>query len=158
VSFKSLDCHRQEEEMNIVQQTAKPVSVFLAIFLFWAAVPYQPALAAMIDTETALDAARAQESRQRLRAVLARKDVQNVLTARGIDPGEAKARVDALSDGEVVRLAERIEQLPSGGNGLVAVLVTALFVFLVLMITDFLGYTDVFPWVKSRMDTVRQER
>lgn len=144
--------------MKIIQHTAKPVSVFLAIFLFLAAVPYQPALAAMIDTETALDAARAQEGRQCLRAVLARKDVKNVLTARGIDPGEAKARVDALSDGEVVRLAERIEQLPSGGNALGAVLGTALIVFLVLLITDILGYTDVFPWVKSRMDTVRQER
>ena len=143
--------------MKIIQHTAKPVSVFLAIFLFLAAVPYQPALAAMIDTETALDAARAQEGRQCLRAVLARKDVKNVLTAGGIDPEEAKARIDALSDGEVVRLAERIEQLHSGGDGLGAVLGAALIVFLVLLVTDILGYTDVFPWVKSRTDVARHQ-
>lgn len=143
--------------MKIIQQTAKPVSVFVAIFLFLAAVPYQPALAVMIGTETALDAARAQESCQYLRAVLARKDVQNFLTARGIDPEEAKARIDALSDGEVVRLAERIEQLPSGGDGLGAVIGAALIVFLVLLLTDILGFTDVFPWVKSRTDVARHQ-
>ena len=143
--------------MKMIQQTAKPVSVFVAIFLFLAAVPYQPALAVMMGTETALDAARAQEGRQYLRAVLARKDVQNVLTAQGIDPQEAKARIDALSDGEVVRLAERIEQLPSGGDGLGAVVGAVLIVFLVLLFTDILGYTDVFQWVKSRTDAVRHQ-
>jgi hypothetical protein len=155
VSFENLDSYGQEEEMKIIQQTAKPVSVFVAIFLFLATLPYQPALAAMIGTETVLDAARAQEGRQCIRAVLARKDVQNVLTVRGIDPEEAKARIDALSDGEVVRLTERIEQLPSGGNGLGVVVGAALFVFLVLLLTDILGFTDVFPWVKSRTDVVR---
>jgi len=144
--------------MKIMQQTAKPVSIFLAILLFLTAVPYQPALGAMIDTETALRASCAQEGREYLRAVLARKDVQNVLTGYGVDPEEAKARVNSLSDGEVVWLAERIEQIPSGGNGLVTVLGIALFVFVVLMITDILGFTDVFPWVKSRMDSVRKER
>ena len=155
VSGENLDSYGQEEEMRIIQQTAKPVSVFVAISLFLAAVPYQPAIAAMIGTETVLDAARAQEGRQYLRVVLARKDVQNVLTARGIDPEEAKARVDALSDSEVVQLAEQIEQLPSGGDGLGVVIGGALFVFLVLLITDILGFTDVFPWVKSRTEVAR---
>ena len=77
------------------------------------------------------------------------------MTARGIDPEEAKARVDALSDSEVVQLAEQIEQLPSGGDGLGVVIGGALFVFLVLLITDILGFTDVFPWVKSRTEVAR---
>jgi hypothetical protein len=135
--------------MKIIKQTAKPVSVFLAIFLFLAAVPYQSALAAMIGTETVLDAARGHEGRQYLRAVLARKDVQRLFADQGIDPEEAKARVDALSDGEVVRLAERIEQLPSGGNAL-GIIIGAAIVFGILVITDILGLTDIFPWVKSR--------
>lgn len=143
--------------MRIIQQTAKPVSVFVAIALFLAAVPYQPVIAAMIDTETVLDAARVQEGRQYLIAVLARKDVQNVLKVRGIDPEEAKARIDALSDSEVVQLAEQIEQLPSGGDGLGVVIGGALFVFLVLLITDILGFTDVFPWVKSRTEVARHQ-
>jgi hypothetical protein len=135
--------------MKIIKQTAKPVSVFLAIFLFLAAVPYQSALAAMIGTETVLDAARGDEGRQYLRAVLARKDVQKLFTDQGIDPEEAKARVDALSDGEVVRLAERIEQLPSGGDAL-GIIIGAAIVFGILVITDIMGLTDIFPWVKSR--------
>jgi hypothetical protein len=157
VSLEILDSYGQEEEIKIIQQTAKTVSVFVPIFLFLAAVPYQPAIAAMIGTETVLDAARAQQGRQYLKAVLARKDVQNVLTARGIDPEEAKARIDALSDGEAVRLAERIERLPSGGDGLGAVLGVGLFVFVVLLFTDILGYTDVFPWVNSRAAVARHQ-
>jgi hypothetical protein len=84
-----------------------------------------------------------------LRAVLARKDVQKLFTDQGIDPEEAKARVDALSDGEVVRLAERIEQLPSGGDAL-GIIIGAAIVFGILVITDIMGLTDIFPWVKSR--------
>jgi hypothetical protein len=63
---------------------------------------------------------------------------------------EAKARVDSLSDSEVIEVADKIEQLPAGGGAFGAVIVASVIVFLVLLITDILGYTDVFPFVKSQ--------
>ena len=37
-------------------------------------------------------------------------------STRVIDPLEAKARIDSLSDAEVMRLADQIDKLPAGGG------------------------------------------
>ena len=83
--------------------------------------------------------------RQRVATVLERDDVRAQLAARGIGLGEAQARVAALSDAEAADLAAQIDALPAGG---VSVLGVALVVFLVLLLTDILGYTKVFPFTK----------
>jgi len=70
------------------------------------------------------------------------------LTAQGIDPDEAIARIESLSDHEIIAIADRIKQLPAGGDALGAIIGAALIVFLVLLVTDILGYTDIFPFVK----------
>jgi hypothetical protein len=57
-----------------------------------------------------------------------------------------KARVAALTDAEAAELAARIDELPAGG---VSVLGAALIVFLVLLLTDILGYTKVFPFTRQ---------
>jgi hypothetical protein len=117
--------------MNTIRQATKPVSVLLTILMLLLTVPYQSALAAMIGTETILDVARGQEARDYLNGVLARADVKNELMAQGIDPQEAKARIDSLPDREVVQLAGQIKQLPAGGDALGAIIGAALVVFIV---------------------------
>ena len=72
------------------------------------------------------------------------------LIFKGIDPDEAKARIDCLSDSEAIAVADKIKQLPAGGGAIGALIGAALIVFLVLLVTDILGYTDVFPFVKSQ--------
>ena len=136
--------------MKMIRRMAKPVSVFLTILMLVLAAPYQCGLAAMIGTETVLDVARGQEARDYLNRVLTREDVQAELIAQGIDPREAKARVDSLSDAEVVRLARQMEGLPAGGGALGVLVGAAVVVFIVLLITDITGHTDVFPFVKSK--------
>ena len=136
--------------MNTIRQVNKPVSVLLTILMLLLTLPYQSALAAMIGTETVLDAVKGQEARDYLNGVLARVDVKNELMAQGIDPQEAKARIDSLSDREVVQLAGQIKQLPAGGSALGTIVGAALVVFIVLLITDIIGFTDVFPFVKKR--------
>jgi hypothetical protein len=134
--------------MKMIRRGAKPFSVLLTILVLLMAVPYQSALAAVVGTESVLDVARGQEARECLNRMLSRQDVQTALLAQGIDPLEAKARVNSLSDAEVVRLARQTEQLPAGGDAIAAVVGAAVIVFIVLLITDILGYTDIFPFVK----------
>lgn len=136
--------------MNRFRHMAKPVSIFLTLFMVVLAAPYQSAFAVMIGTETVIDVDRGQEARDYLNRVLAREDVQAELIGQGIEPLEAKARVDSLSDAEVVRLARQIEQLPAGGSAFGVLVGAAVVVFIVLLVTDIAGYTDVFPFVKSR--------
>jgi len=70
--------------------------------------------------------------------------VKTQLVARGVDPAQVQARLESLTDEEVQTLAANMDQLPAGGDGL-GLLV---FLFIVLLITDILGFTNIFPFVK----------
>ena len=134
--------------MKLLRQKAKPVSVLMTILMLLLAVPYQSAFAAMIDTEAVIDTARGQDARDCLNQIMVREDVQAVLTSHGINPLEAKARLDTLSDAEIVRLYDQIEQLPAGGSSLGTALIAIGVIFIALFITDILGYTDVFSFTR----------
>ena len=97
-----------------------------------------PAHAGMVGTDSLLE-------RERVTAFVGREDVRAQLEARGVSPADVQARVAALSDAEVSGLAARIDELPAGGASILGV---ALIVFLVLLLTDILGYTKVFPFTK----------
>jgi hypothetical protein len=134
--------------MRNVRRKMKPVSIFLAIFMLVISMPYQAAIAAMVTTEDLMNSGKAVEARAYISEVLAREDIQSALISRGIDPIEAQARVGSLSDAEAIRFAGMVEQLPAGGS-IAWIVGLAVFVFLVLLITDILGYTNIFPFVKK---------
>ena len=135
--------------MCSIRKNAKAMSVFLAVSILLLSLPYRPALAAIIGTETMIDLGRAEKARDRVNDILAREDVKAAFIAQGINPQEAKARVDTLSNAEIINLADQLDQLPAGGSTLETVLIVALIVFLVLLFTDLMGYTDIFPFVKK---------
>ena len=135
--------------MCSIRKNAKAISVFLAVSILLLSVPYRPALAAIIGTETMIELGRAQEARDHVNSILACEDVKAAFIAQGINPLEAKARVDTLSNAEIINLADQIDQLPAGGSTLETVLIISLIVFLVLLFTDLMGWTDIFPFVKK---------
>jgi len=104
-----------------------------------------PAQAGMLSTEQAVTSA----ARARVDALLERADVQQKLADYGVKAADAKARIAALSDDEVAQLAGQIDNAPAGGDAAGALIGAALIVFLVLLITDILGYTHVFPFTKN---------
>jgi hypothetical protein len=135
--------------MKYIRQRSKSAGAFLVILMVMLTVPYQSALAAMIETETALDITTAgQEARDHIKTILAREDAQAVLRTQGIDPLEAMARVDSLTDAEARRVADQIEELPAGGSFLVTFLLVVGVIVIILIMTDHLGYTNVFTFVK----------
>ena len=134
--------------MKNIRNRLRPVSIFLVILMLMVSLPYQSALAALIGTEDLMGSQKAAEARAYITNVLAREDIQKALIARGIDPIEAQARIGTLTDKEAIQFADTMEQLPAGGT--VGVIVgLAVLVFLVLLLTDILGYTDIFPFVKK---------
>ena len=100
-----------------------------------------PAHAGMLSTQAGVASA----DRAHVYSVLEREDVRAQLQAHGVSPADVKARVDAMSDEEVVQLAGRIDSLPAGGE-ILGILLT---VFIVLLITDILGFTKIFPFTRS---------
>ena len=134
--------------MQLFRQKSKPVIIFLTILILLLAVPYPPVFAAMIGTETLIETTRAKKARDCLNRMMTCEDVQTVFASYGINPLEAKARLDTLSDAEIMRLFDQIEQLPAGGSDLGVAFIAVGVIFIALFITDLLGYTDVFSFTR----------
>ena len=129
--------------MRRIRRTAWSVSILMAFILLAINLPVQSVFAVMVGTEAVLVTQDRQNVRENVRAFLDRKEVQSLLSAGGIDPGEAKKRVDSLSDAEVRQIAEKIEQLPAGRSFSATLVYLAVIALLVLLITEMLGYTDI---------------
>ncbi|OOG24121.1 hypothetical protein B1C78_09345 [Thioalkalivibrio denitrificans] len=120
---------------------------FIALLCVFALVgaSLSPAIASMVGTDQMIAAEQAQVDRERLLETLSRDDVRNQLTAMGVDPAQAEARVMRMTDAEVAALNERLDELPAGGNALLGAL---LIIFIVFVITDAIGATDIFPFIR----------
>ena len=134
--------------MDIIRQISKPAAAFLAFYMIMLSGPYQSAHAALISTEAVLNDAETQRARNYLSDLLARYDIQTELVSHGIDPQEAKARIESLSDAEINDIVDKLEQLPAGGFFETFLIVTFL-IFAILLATDIAGYTDIFPFVNK---------
>ena len=109
-----------------------------------------PVQAGMLPTQRALTntSTAASAAHERLANLFVRGDVRAQLEAYGLNPADVSARVAALSDDEAAQLANRLDQLPAGGDGVGTVVGALLLVFIILLITDILGFTHVFPFTK----------
>ncbi|GAA3542150.1 hypothetical protein GCM10022394_22660 [Zobellella aerophila] len=99
----------------------------------------------LISTQTVLNTEQVNTDRERIDALLARADVREQLVAYGVELPEVEARVAALSDQEVHQMAEQLDNMPAGANAVVGALLT---VFIILLVTDLLGLTKVFPFTR----------
>ena len=109
----------------------------------------QTAQATLVTTEQVaasqgLHSATAQ--RDQVNTTLERADVAAGLQERGISLEQARARVAALTDDEVATVATTLDTAPAGASDVLGVIVT---IFVVLLITDILGFTKVFPFTRS---------
>jgi hypothetical protein len=100
----------------------------------------------MVSTEEVIREDAATENRERVMTFLAREDMRREMEALGIDPEEATARTKALSDEEITRIANKLDEMAVGQSAVAAVIGAAVFSFIVLLITDILCLTDVFPF------------
>ena len=107
------------------------------------------ARAGLISTEASIAASHGVENRAYLKAQLQRDDVRQVLADRGMTVAEVEQRIDALSDSEINHIADQVGDMPAGGSFIGVLVGAALLVFIILLITDMAGATDVFPFVKK---------
>ena len=135
--------------MHSLRKMRKSVAILVIIALSTFSIISTPAHAVMVSTAEILKQSQDYDSRDRLHMFFNRSEVQKHLVAWGVNPEEAKARVDSLTDQEIEEIRARIDQLPAGGDALGTIVGAALVIFLVLLLTDILGLTDIFPFVKS---------
>jgi len=121
----------------------RQISRILIVSMLGVSLPLSPAQAKMVGTSE-VQAQSVEQQREHIHAMLARQDVQAGLAKQGVDPVAVKARVDALTDDEVRQVSGKLDQLPAGGD----VLGVLLTIFIVLLITDILGFTKVFSFTR----------
>ncbi|MFZ2123758.1 MAG: PA2779 family protein [Rhodoferax sp.] len=125
----------------------KIISTGLIVCITVAGLPFS-AQARIVATEEITAPAVAStlsDSRATVNQFLARDEVRQAMLGQGVSPQAALERVAAMSDSEVAQLAGRIDQAPAGGE----VLGLLFTVFIVLLITDIMGLTKVFPFTRS---------
>ncbi len=126
----------------------KPTIYLLVVVFSIFSVLLPPAKAALVPTAQAVSEIDTEQTRSQLHVLIDRGDVQAQLEVWGVDPQEARARVDSLSDQELENLSARMDKMPAGGGAIGTIVGAALIVFLVLLFTDIMGYTDVFPFTR----------
>lgn len=131
--------------MNKLQRL---LTILLAL-CFWQATMIQTVQAALVTTEEVARAEtgadQGQSPHARLATLMSRADVQAELERLGVSREAAQQRIAALTDEEASMLAQQIESAPAGAGILGAILL----VFFVLLITDILGFTKIFPFTRS---------
>lgn len=140
----------KERKMKHFRSFQKLVACLVAVTFCYLTVAVAPVQAAMVGTADVLAVQQNDEARQKVRQFLERQDVVNHLQAMGVSMEEAQARVDTMTAEEINLLANKIDQMPAGGDAVGFLVALVIVVFVVLVITDIIGVTDVFTFIKKR--------
>lgn len=135
--------------MLLLRRYSKFVAFPMAVLMMAVSMPIGIAQAALVPTDRIIESSELETDRARVVAFIAREDVRGEMQAMGVDPDEAVARVALMTDAEVRQTAARIDQLPAGQGVAEALVGAVLIIFIVLLITDLMGVTDIFPFVKG---------
>jgi predicted PurR-regulated permease PerM len=119
----------------------RPIAVLLSMLL--ALAPLIPAQAAMIGNKQVINQHQQGQTRDSLQQLLEQQSARQQLQALGVSPDLVKNRIDSLTDSELARINRHVDTLDAGGNILGILLV----IFIVFVITDVIGATDIFPFI-----------
>jgi hypothetical protein len=120
----------------------RPLAWLLSALLML--MPVMNVQAAMLGTDTLITTSETQQSIAGLQQLLQREDAQQQLLALGVNPDQVRERVASLSDAELARINQGIDTLNAGGNSVLGIL---LIIFIVFVITDVIGATNIFPFI-----------
>jgi len=131
----------------MLKKLMRPVGLLLVVSFCMLNFTVPNVQAQMLGTDAVIEGQQAANQRAQVGGFLAREDVKQIMTQYGVDPVEAQQRVDSLSNEELAGLANSIDQLPAGGSAVGVIVGAAVLIFLVLLITDLVGLTHVYPFV-----------
>lgn len=135
--------------MLFLRKYSRFVALPMAALMMALSMPLGAARAALVTTDQVVEKSAISADRALVAAFLSREDVRREMQAMGVDPDEAANRVALMTDAEVQQMAAKIDTLPAGQSVATALIGAALLIFLVLLVTDLMGVTDVFPFVKG---------
>ncbi|MEM8814265.1 MAG: PA2779 family protein [Pseudomonadota bacterium] len=100
----------------------------------------QASFGGVVDTGYLIESEARDASLARVEAFLARQDVERQLLSLGVDPAVVVERIGGMSNAELIALEGQIQNQIVGSDAIAVIGV----VFLVLLILELVGVTDVF--------------
>lgn len=101
------------------------------------------ASAGIYSSDHAINNQQYEYNKQQVMTLVDSADVQDKLMNLGVNPADAKIRVDSMTNDELLAFNQQMNEMPAGG--VVGTIVTVLVVVAVL---DLLGITDVYPFIR----------
>ncbi len=115
----------------------------LTLSLLLICAPISQAQAAIIANAQLIDQVQHTNDKDALLQTLNRVEVQEQLLSMGVSTAELENRVNQMTQQEIVQLNQQINELPAGGD----ILGIIVLIFIVFVITDVIGATDIFPFI-----------
>jgi len=134
-------------KLSVKKITKKACVSMMILVMVGLNIQIPTAQASIVDTHALIQAQTHQQERDKIIAFLDRAEVQQQLQNNGVAMQDAAARVASLSDAEVEMLAGNIDQLPAGADPLATIIGALVYIFVILLITDILGFTNAFSFV-----------
>ena len=125
------------------------ISKLVLSFILSITLLAQASWAQMASTEALFERSVTVSSKEKVIQFTAREDVAKILVQMDVDPKMIEERVASMTDEEASKIAYQIETLPAGGSAVGSLVGAAVFVFIVLLITDILGFTKVFKFTRT---------
>ena len=135
--------------MICIKKMVRYLAAPLAVVFFVTSSGIGVAYAGLVTTEHAVEQTGVDADRAHLLGLIEREDIRQELIGFGVDPDEAAQRIAALSDEELSQIMQKVDEMPAGQSALGVIVGAALIVFIVLLITDIAGFTDVFGFVNK---------
>ena len=120
----------------------KHISILLSVTLM--SLSFTSTQAAMISNDMIINHAQHSSAKAELIQTINRSDVKQQLLNMGVKPVDIESRINLMTHEEIAQLNQQIDELPAGGS----ILGVLLIIFIVFVITDVIGATDIFPFIK----------
>jgi hypothetical protein len=128
--------------MNYLKKSKFILAHFVAVCLLF----NQAAWAGFVSTEQIISYEQEQAIQNDIFALLEKEEIAAQLEKQGVEKDEVKQRIALLSQQELVDLQNNLNNLPAGEGAVGAVVGALLIVFIILLVTDLVGATDVFDF------------
>lgn len=138
----TMPSHLDYEGLDFMYLFHRTLTLFLSFLLLFVSIGQ--AQAAIISNGDIIHQTQRAYDKEALMQAIRRVDVQQQLLRMGVSTAEIESRVNQMTRQEIAQLNQQINELPAGSGGIVGAL---LLIFIVFVITDVIGATDIFPFI-----------
>ncbi|ABC28294.1 PA2779 family protein [Hahella aquimaris] len=120
-------------------------AVLLSMSMFVLSLQSAAVRAAMVSTDTQIQVEQQNYDREQIMRITGSDEAKEVLLSLGVSQEDVEARVANMTADEIAEFNKQINEMPAGASSAVGII---LVIFVILIVLDLLGTTNIFPVIK----------